>query len=501
MTETFPTFTLTRKGETFTFTSKFATLAEAYKALASHDASFTSDFARDLLAAARERRLSQKQAAWLHKLATDAVTPKSEKPRAGTIEIPELTDLFPLFDRAAEAQKRSPRIVLCAPNGQKVVLSRCGPQSQYTGDINVTDGGGYGRNTWFGRIGRTGEIRVNRSAWTPEITSLLTELAVSPGKVAGQHGIATGVCCFCNSPLSTKESRSVGYGPICADKFGLPWGTISQEVKDADAAAKAAFQEQPAPACFEPDSRTQELIARLFESSERTNHDYGRVDAVVLSYPHDEQDWAVNTIGRLEDVGFLLVHAPHTFAVGDEPREAVQNFTIRAARFEEFKRIAKLAKLELTSFVVEVIGRLFESSDGNGHDFGLACEVITSFPAAQRDDVEVAIENIEAAGFITVYEPHRINDDEWVTQFAIDPDRFEEFKRIANRELEADLQNETAEEDVFGDATLAGEATGGTPVADDPEDTIQALQDLPEACQDWGRSEWRRRNPWRVHHA
>lgn len=36
------------------------------------------------------------------------------------------------------------------------------------------------------------------------------------------------VCCFCGRDLDTAESISVGYGPICAAKYGLPWGEVAE---------------------------------------------------------------------------------------------------------------------------------------------------------------------------------------------------------------------------------------------------------------------------------
>jgi hypothetical protein len=53
---------------------------------------------------------------------------------------------------------------------------------------------------------------------------VLTKLAKDPVGFAGSYGAATGRCCFCNKPLKTEESTAVGYGPVCADRFGLPWG-------------------------------------------------------------------------------------------------------------------------------------------------------------------------------------------------------------------------------------------------------------------------------------
>jgi len=31
-------------------------------------------------------------------------------------------------------------------------------------------------------------------------------------------------CCFCSHDIDTPESTAVGYGPVCAEKHGLPWG-------------------------------------------------------------------------------------------------------------------------------------------------------------------------------------------------------------------------------------------------------------------------------------
>lgn len=41
---------------------------------------------------------------------------------------------------------------------------------------------------------------------------------------ARQLGITTERCIFCATPIETKESLAAGYGPDCAEKYGLPWG-------------------------------------------------------------------------------------------------------------------------------------------------------------------------------------------------------------------------------------------------------------------------------------
>jgi hypothetical protein len=44
---------------------------------------------------------------------------------------------------------------------------------------------------------------------------------------AAEFGHANHRCCFCGRNLSRGESTTVGYGPDCADKYGLPWGAVS----------------------------------------------------------------------------------------------------------------------------------------------------------------------------------------------------------------------------------------------------------------------------------
>ena len=56
------------------------------------------------------------------------------------------------------------------------------------------------------------------------VANALIALANDPAKAASDYGHLTGTCCFCNRGLTDERSVSVGYGPICAQHFGLPWG-------------------------------------------------------------------------------------------------------------------------------------------------------------------------------------------------------------------------------------------------------------------------------------
>lgn len=144
-----------------------------------------------------------------------------------------LREIVDMMDRAAAAQKRAPRIVL-ERDGMTVVLLRAGAKSRYEGDVQVVGPGSFHDRRYYGRIQRDGTYIPSRPS--DRVDALLEALADDPTAVAAQHGVATGSCCFCAKPLSTKESRSVGYGPICAEKFGLPWGDTTA----ADEADKQA---------------------------------------------------------------------------------------------------------------------------------------------------------------------------------------------------------------------------------------------------------------------
>ena len=236
MTSAKLTYTVFRQGEEITFESAFESSQDALGYLNElvTDGKVNSSFAKDLSWKGMNGRLSPKQWAWVHKLATDYKAKAAGSYGNDAIQGLDLSIVVEMMDRAAEAQKRNPRIKLECEIGP-VVLTRAGDRSKQPGTINITDGRPFGENTWYGRVLRNGDVQPSYS-WQSEIASLLAELAAAPEKVAGQHGIATGECCFCARALSTAESRSVGYGPICANKYGLPWGDTSV----ADAADEEA---------------------------------------------------------------------------------------------------------------------------------------------------------------------------------------------------------------------------------------------------------------------
>ena len=175
------------------------------------------DFARDLCAKAG-RGLSAKQAAWVYTLLD-----RCERPATQPEDLGDVSAIVRLFERARAAGLKFPKIRLAAGDGARVVLSMAGERSRAPGSLNVSDGGGFASGTFYGRITQAGAF-TPRDACTPAILAVLRELAADPAGRAAIHGHASGQCCFCGRGLDDARSVAVGYGPVCADKFGLPWG-------------------------------------------------------------------------------------------------------------------------------------------------------------------------------------------------------------------------------------------------------------------------------------
>lgn len=180
-------------------------------------------FARDLISASRSQRgASDKQKFWVVKLANRVLSPTGETapaPRA------DLSGVIALLDRAADHLKHPALLVLV--DGRTLRLSVAGARSSAPGTLNVTTSGSFDDRTWFGRVHRDGRYEASRGiddTTSTAIHAALVALGRDPAKAAADYGHMTGVCCFCGIRLTDERSTEVGYGPICADHYGLPWG-------------------------------------------------------------------------------------------------------------------------------------------------------------------------------------------------------------------------------------------------------------------------------------
>lgn len=152
---------------------------------------------------------------WFVNVTVPVVTPPPAAPTT------DLSDVITLL-AAAKQHLKFPAIRLTSTNGTPVKLKITGG-GKHPGTVNVTDGGSYPSNQWFGRIALDGSFQPGRDC-TSDVIDVLVRLGNDPATVAAEHGKLTGACSFCHSPLSDERSTQVGYGPVCAQHFGLPWG-------------------------------------------------------------------------------------------------------------------------------------------------------------------------------------------------------------------------------------------------------------------------------------
>jgi hypothetical protein len=175
-------------------------------------------FAKSLLKSAHP---SEKQEYWIVELAKRVESGGKAKPvEREKHEIGSFVKIHELFAHAKKHIK-FPAIVF-----GPVKLTVAGPKARVPGSINVinTD-----TKLWYGRVLETGEFELSprwegSQSEKDELVEFLTLFAEDPAGVAGQYGRSIERCVFCNKELTDERSKHVGYGPICASHFHLPWG-------------------------------------------------------------------------------------------------------------------------------------------------------------------------------------------------------------------------------------------------------------------------------------
>lgn len=151
-------------------------------------------------------------------------------PRPAPLQSAQVNDCAGVVSLLEHAQARGlkfPKLWLQLPDRSPLRVTIAGERSRTPGYLMLTDGRPFGENTYYGRISPRGVLEWGRDATEErrgQLAPLLARLAAEPAKVAAEYGHLTGQCCFCARVLNDERSTAVGYGPICAEKFGLPWG-------------------------------------------------------------------------------------------------------------------------------------------------------------------------------------------------------------------------------------------------------------------------------------
>lgn len=143
-------------------------------------------------------------------------------------QLPSMRGVVELLERAKAKGLKWPKLWLALPDKTPVRVMIAGPNSRTPGYLMLTDGKPFGANLYFGKISPTGTLELGRDSFGDRrdpLLNLLVSLAQEPAKTAAQFGHMTGSCAFCGLPLSDARSIAVGYGPTCAQKYGMPWAT------------------------------------------------------------------------------------------------------------------------------------------------------------------------------------------------------------------------------------------------------------------------------------
>jgi len=161
---------------------------------------------------------TQGQLFWQIKLAEEQI--KKENPAAPSaapagIVVGAFAKIAEMFQKASAALKK-PKILM-EIGGIESKLSLAPATGKNPGWVYLKVQGEYA-----GKISPEGVFSPFNC---PEsVKEGIKNLAENPASVAAAYGHRTGNCCFCARELTKQDSLDVGYGEICSQHYGLPYG-------------------------------------------------------------------------------------------------------------------------------------------------------------------------------------------------------------------------------------------------------------------------------------
>lgn len=184
----------------------------------------------------RKGRLSDRQMFFVDKL-------YNERKIAAPAAIVRLGRIQAMFAAARERSVAEPKLYLTTATGRELELT---PNQKFAGSINIKDRRETRWNAkfqneskvYYGYITASGEYNPHGNA--PDILPALESLALDPVEAARLYGHKTSSCMFCGIKLRAGASTTVGYGPVCASNYGLPWGKVDPVTWKAEIDAELA---------------------------------------------------------------------------------------------------------------------------------------------------------------------------------------------------------------------------------------------------------------------
>jgi len=125
----------------------------------------------------------------------------------------DLAPVVAFLSGARERGLKSPRVRFAAPGAGELALSLAPLTGKNPGAVYVKVRGEY-----------AGKVTADGTAYgiAPELVDALRTIAADPAAAGAAYGRLTGQCSFCTQGLTDEGSIEVGYGPVCAKRYGLP---------------------------------------------------------------------------------------------------------------------------------------------------------------------------------------------------------------------------------------------------------------------------------------
>jgi hypothetical protein len=199
-------------------------------------------FGRSLCTSYHDRGLTDKQQFWVGKLLERIGEYHEGTASSQPEQVFNGQAIRNLLQHAAE-KLRYPKLRYKTDGGSRVVLGYAS-EGKWTGCVFITNGASAqtGGKKRYGFISKFGNGKLDYSS-PPDVKKLILQIAENPTVEAIHQGKKHFNCCFCGLDLTNKSSQHYGYGPICAGKYGLPWGDTGDST-DEEAAALAELEQE-----------------------------------------------------------------------------------------------------------------------------------------------------------------------------------------------------------------------------------------------------------------
>jgi len=148
--------------------------------------------------------------------ATQAGCDAANAAKAQTPEVKlDLSGIVAFLKAAQERGLKFPKLRVLDADGRTELRLHLTTMGSAPGSVSVKHEG-----VWVGMVRPDGEVR-GQLAGNQDRQRVLVGVAADPDKAAKSYAAVMNRCCFCGKDLTDDGSVEAGYGPVCAEKWGL----------------------------------------------------------------------------------------------------------------------------------------------------------------------------------------------------------------------------------------------------------------------------------------